>query len=319
MPKLSLFTPVGLLRCSSAPSDAKRIFDARVKALGGDGNNFALGADTKLGAHIYAESIMEALARAKLKRAGQQDTAERIYDLIADREAEYGITPGAGESVADRKKVLAPRMLLPGGAGLINVENALRALLGDDFIAVRATQAAERVAAPPAIGDQPMNLQTPDVPRHIIRLVTAITTGLGSPQAVQYQMVDDSSAFFHVPIAFCVEPEAPGQTETVVVTARDVETGIVATFNKTHAAGAIATSQPMPIWQSNQRDCLVVLTPSAAADPEKRRQTHDLMGRLARGVSTWSIVAGDGSPLMAGPFIIESSPLNATPFGAVMA
>lgn len=314
MPRLSLFTPCGLLRCTSADSDAKRIFDVRAKALGGDGNNFALGADTKLGARLYAESIMEALARAKLRRAGQQDTAERIYDLIDDREGEYGVVPGAGDSVATRKNVLASRMLLPGGAGLVNVENALRALLGDDFIALRVTQAAERAVSPPNIGDQPMNLQTSDVPRRIIRITATISIGLGSPQTVPYTAIDPAPSGLLVGEKLVIEPNTLGMAERVTVTEVTGYT-LTATFNNPHPAGVVATTQPMPIWQSNQRDVLVVLTDAAAADPEKRRQTHDLMGRLARGVSTWSIVGSSGSPRHTGPFIIESSPLNATPFG----
>jgi hypothetical protein len=39
--------------------------------------------------------------------------------------------------------------------------------------------------------------------------------------------------------------------------------------------------------------------------------------RLARGVSTWAIVVQATGPNQAGPFRLDTSPLNATPFGTL--
>jgi len=71
-----------------------------------------------------------------------------------------------------------------------------------------------------------------------------------------------------------------------------------------------------PYWTSSKRHSLVVLTASAAADPEKRRKVHELMGRLARGVSTWDIAA-ESAPGFAGPFRVGEGRLGMTPIGTV--
>ena len=71
MPKLSLFTPCGLLKMSSAPSPAKVIYDAKVRALGGDGKNFVVRQGSLLGARLYAESIAEAMIDEKIKAFGE--------------------------------------------------------------------------------------------------------------------------------------------------------------------------------------------------------------------------------------------------------
>lgn len=324
MPKLSLFTPLGLLKMSSAPSPAKVIYDAKKAALGGDGTNFVIRQGSRLGARLYAESIMEALIDEKIRRAGNQDLPSKVFEQLPDREREFGLTPAAGDSFHGRKLALAARMLLPGGATRNNVENALRTLLGDDFIAYRTILPGERVKWPANLGDQPMNLKRPDIPRKLIRITDPITIGLGSPQLVGFSAVSPPATADDPVLrkgdVLVVEPEVLGRTETVTVTGvfQDDFGGMTfrATFNQAHETNAWASTAPYPLWISTQRTCLVVLSASAAVDPEKRRQTNDLLARILRGVSTWSIVA-QTAPNQAGPFVLNQSPMNATPFGTV--
>lgn len=323
MPKLSLFTPLGLLKLSSAPSPAKVIYDAKRAALGGSAN-FSIGLGTHLGGRLYAESILEARIDEKIRRARDQDLPEKVVEQLPDREHEFGIVPPAGVTPQQRKKNLASRMLLPGGGNRNNIEISLRKLLGDAFIAYRTIKPSERVKWPANLGDQPMNLKAPSIQRKLIRITDAISIGLGSPQLVGFTAVSPK-ATADDPILrkgdeIVVEPEVLGRAEKITVAGvfQDDFGGMTfrATFNNPHDANAWATTAPFPMWTSTQRSCLVVLREPDAYDPEIRRMTNELLHRILSGVSTWSIV-GESAANQAGPFILNQSPMNATPFGVV--
>jgi len=324
MPKLSLFTPLGLLKMSSAPSPAKLIYEAKKASLGGDGQNFVIKPGSLLGGRLYAESIAEAMIDEKIKRASNQDLPTKVVEQLPDREFEYGVVPPAGTTPQQRKLALAARYLLPGGATRNNVENALRTLLGDVFVAYRTITAAERVKFPVNIGDSPMNLKGPFIPRKLIRLTSAISKALGTTQGASYTCITPEATeadplILRVGDVLTVEPEVKGRTEVVTVVSTldgPISTSFQAVFNKAHEANAWATTAPHPLWISTQRTCLVVLTEPEAYDPEIRRMTHDLLQRILRGISTWSIV-GETAANQAGPFILNESPMNATPFGTI--
>lgn len=324
MPKLSLFTPLGLLKMTSAQSPAKVIYDEKVRALGGDGKNFAIKQGTHLGARLYAESISEAMIDEKIHRAGNQDLPTEVVEQLPDREFEFGVVPSAGVTPQQRKLALAARMLLPGGASRNNVEIALRTLLGSAFIAYRTIKASERVKWPANLGDSPMNLKGPDIPRKLIRIIDTISMGLGSPQLVGFSAVSplatSSDPVLRAGDVLTVEPEVKGRAEVVTVAGvfqDDLGNKLFrATFNNAHELNAWATTAPHPLWTSTQRSCLIILREPDAYDPEIRRMTHDLLHRILRGISTWSIV-GESAANQAGPFILNESPMNATPFGVV--
>lgn len=327
MPKLSLFTPLGLLKMTSNPSPARVIYDAKVRALGGNGPNFVIAKGSLLGGRLYAESIAEAMIDEKLKRAGDQDLPTRVVEQLPDREFEFGVVPPAGTTPQQRKLALAARMLLPGGASRNNVENALRTLLGSAFIAYRTITAAERVKYPTNLGDSPQNLKNPSIPRKLVRLTAGISTNLGVSQLAGYTVVSPAATSAEDPVLrpgdeIVVEPEVKGRTEVVTVTNTYLPEfegeGLLlrAVFNKAHEANAWCSTAPHPLWISTQRSCLVILREPDAYDPEIRRMTHDLLHRILRGISTWSIV-GETAANQAGPFILNESPMNATPFGTI--
>jgi len=74
------------------------------------------------------------------------------------------------------------------------------------------------------------------------------------------------------------------------------------------------TTAPFPYWVSSKRHNVIVLKAAAAADPEKRRQVNELLGRMLRGVSTWDIAA-ESTPGHAGPFKVGEGLLGVTPIG----
>lgn len=308
MPLLSVWTPTGFLELSSEPSYGEQIYDAMIASLGG---NFSTAEGTHVEATIYARAMALGELRYLLEHAGGQIDPWQLDECLAEREREYGLVPTPGESLEARRGAVAARMLLPLGARRSAMEEALGALLGDAFIGLRTTKASEIVNTPSALGDQPMNLQLPSVPRKLIRLTTGVSTGLGAPQATVYTAVLPTDAVLLVGDRVVVEPEIDGRTETVAVVAVSSGT-FTAVFTNAHEPGCLGTTMPFPAWSGTQRAMLVFVEDATAVDPVVRARIHDLMGRIARGVSTWGVVQGSGGT--AGPFVLNQSPLNATPF-----
>lgn len=310
MPLLSVFTPLGFLELSSDPSYGEQIYDAMIASLGG---NFSVEEGTHVEATIYARAMALGELRYLLEHAGGQIDPWQLDECLSEREREYGIVPTPGESLEARRGAVAARMLLPLGARRSAMEEALGALLGDAFIGLRTTRVGEIVNVPAALGDQPMNLQLPTVPRKLVRLTAGVSTGLGAPKAVAYTAVQPVGVALLIGDMVVVEPEIDGQTETVRVVAVGSGT-FTATFNHGHEPGCLGTTMPFPAWSGTQRASLVFVEDGAAIDPVVRARVHDLMGRIARAVSTWGIVQGTGGT--AGPFTLDSSLLDAVPFEA---
>ncbi len=98
-----------------------------------------------------------------------------------------------------------------------------------------------------------------------------------------------------------------------------------ASFGKSHDVGAPIVAGNFPYWWSTQRHALVVVGAAAASDPVKRAKVDGYMRKIARGVSTWAVVAdeqptGAATISMAlgqsqlGPFA-PSAPMGAAPVG----
>jgi hypothetical protein len=320
--KTSAFTPTGLLRLRGEEPLARRLYKATRAVLGPE----LTGEQASL-ADTFAYALAMAIARSAtlVERAFGQMLPGDVTDLLDAQEEEYGLIPSPTASLTSRRRALAARMLLPGGAGRLNVENSLRALLGGRFIAYRTARPSERAVWPADLAGASQNLALPTVARKLVRVVPAVSVGLGAPQAVAYAPVDPIPAdgdvhTLDVGDRVFVEPELLARAELVTVAALGADPSgaptLTATFQHAHEPGCLATTAPLPTWTSTQRFSLVVVEALAALDPEVRRQVHELMDRIARGVSTWAIVQAT-APHQAGPFILGKSPLGATPLGVV--
>jgi hypothetical protein len=313
MPLLSCFTPCGFLELTSEPSCGEQIYDAMIANLGG---NYDVEQGTHVEASVYARAMAFGELRYLLEHAGAQIDPWQLSECLAYREGEYGIIPTPGETLEERRAAVAAAMVLPLGARKSAVDEALSRLLGSAFVGLRNTAPSEIVNYPTDLGDQPMNLQLPTVPRKLVRLTNGVSTDLGVPQAVAYTAVDPSDAVILVGDVLTIEPEIDGQTEVVHCSSPPVVPGtFVATFTKGHEPGCYATTQPYPYWTGTQRASLVFLTDAAGIDPVLRARAHALLARIMRGVSTWGLVQGTGGT--AGPFTLDASYLDATPFSAV--
>lgn len=310
--QLSAFTPLGFLQLKAGPSEAEKIYNALIGSLGG---NYDVSKGSRMDGWCYALAMQLAEARLTLQHAGLQIYPPCVTEMMADREAEYGIVPGPNDTIETRRMVLAARELLPRGARREAVIDALQTLLGAAFVWYRTTKPAEIDIWPANLGDQPQNLQLATVPRKRLSITQPISIHLGVPQSVSYALADTAEPAVLVGDSIVVEPEILNLTETVRVTAV-TPTHFTATFNQVHNSGCSANTAGFPMWVSNQRDDLIIVSAAAGIDPETRRKINDLLERILRAVSTWAILQVT-SPGFAGPFKLDVSPMNATPFALV--
>jgi len=322
MPRLSCFTPLGLLRLQSTPSEGQKIYDALTASLGKPGENYALTPGSREDAWCYATAIALGVAHLTLLHAGLQIDPSCVFEYLADREAEWGLVPPPTATVLQRRAALAAAELLPRGARREAVVAALAALLPNDFVFYRTTKPAEIALYPAALGDQPQNLQVPTVPRKLFQLGQPISANLGTPQAVQYRYLPNETAqpVLLVGDKVVVDPDDLNRAEVVTVMAAPAFGTFTATFQNPHNPGVVISTAPFPLWTSTQRSDLIVTSPAAAVDPTDRALIGNLLARILRGVSTWQVAAvtsGGSAGGTTGPFLVGESPVGATTLGMV--
>jgi hypothetical protein len=297
VPKFSSFTPFGALAYSSKPSRVQTIYEANKANLNSkDNENFDLTRGTNIEAMIYARSRVQAAARYTLDRAYNNANPLKATETLPVLEKEYGLVPAPTDRLSQRRAALAARMMLPGGAIYTNVTNALLKLLGTDFKYYRVTKSFEAINFPTTGGDSPGNFASAQTVIKNYRVTSTISSGLGSPQVVNYASFNPATAISLLNgDTLVVNPENIDLAERVTVS-NVTGTTFRATFVNAHDANVIATTQPFPYWVSSQRFSLVIVTRACAENFEKRRQINELMARITRGVSTWDIVPDlDGS------------------------
>lgn len=320
----SAFTPPDLLELSSETPLAERIYDAGVAATGGQ-FDLTVGA-SRVESFIFSEALQDARVQQALRRASRQGLVSDADELLWVLCEVYRYTPAPGETVPETRAELARRAVRRQTWTKVRIEALLTELLGDDFIAYRPTPLGEEVRWPVDLGDSPMNLQLPTVPRKIVRLLEPVSLP-GGPDLfeIEYELVTtpqagDSvrSSDLQVGDVLVVEPNIMGISEVVEVQA--LRKGLVpigqtppkflsGEFSRPHTDGCLAFTQSWPMWLSSKRHSLVVLTPEAATNPTKRGRVHDWMRRMTRGCSTWDICSSEDG-ISTGDFIIGESLLG---------
>ncbi len=329
MPLFSAFTKFGNgFAFSGAPAHGETIFRSMISNIGVESLSTEEG--TRMRAFCYAQAMQAARVLYTLEHAGYQLDPLKVCEMLALREAEYGIIPGPNDSIDERRATLAARLLAPKGGAFNTIKNALITLLGDDFVQYIPTTYADSVLYPASLGDQPMNLAPANRLPKLLTIDTTISTGLGAPQWVVYTQrelapVPDSTVAPRQPLVgetFVIEPGHNTQHETVTILAfREQIPGFLelqATFNNPHSAGVLASNIAYPYWLSTKRLNLVVMEALAATDAETRRKTNELMERMVRCVSTWYLVQESASvPGTTGTFRVGVSGLGPQTIGDV--
>ena len=305
MPKFSAFSKFGHFAFSRKAPPGQRFYESMVKALG-DGANFALDFDDNhQSAKLYANAMAMATARLTLERAGNNRHPLKATEMLPPLEDEYGLKPGPTDTLTDRRAALAVRKMFTRGARREAIENALRLILGDYFVAYHVLSNADATAnwADPANSDGTFKL--PTTPIKLRTLDTSMSTGLGAPRTIDTTFLGGSSDMLLPGEVITVEPGALGCTESVTITAVSGTT-ITAVFDLPHPADALITTAPYPHWTSTHRHNIVVVDPTKVTDPELRRKCREFLERSLRGVSTY-VIADETTAGVTGPFRISGA------------
>ena len=317
--KPSLFTRI--LKMEAGESLHERLFKTFLVSLG-DGQ-FSEADPTFVKAFAFALTGVLAAAAENSETAWGQQFAATAYDVLGQQEREHGITPNRRDSVTTRRGVLAAKKRVLRGGSRINVENALKVLLGDAFVGWFTTPPAARVTWPAALGDAPQSFVRPGTPRKLARLGAPISVGPGAPQSAPYTPLSPlpqpgSIHTLAVHDRLLVEPELLGRAEVVQVESLDPMTlSFTATFLNAHEPGCSLTTMPFPFSSGNQRESVVLVPLAVALSVEWRRRIGVVMNMMLRATSTWS-VAAQSQPGQAGPFTLDDPQLgllDVTPLG----
>jgi hypothetical protein len=319
MPLFSCFTPFGALAFSSAPSLVQKIYDANIANLNSEPNeNFDVTVGTNIETMIYARSRVQAASRYALMRAYNNAEPARSTDTIPTHEKEYQVVPGPNDDLTARRAVLAARALLPNGATYVNVSNALLALLGSGFKFYRVTTPAESVDFPATAGASPGNFVLPaTIIKHFL-ITSIVSVGLGAPQIVTYSEFEAGTPDLVNGDILTVDGAIYGETERITVSAVTAS-AFTATFTKAHGPNTFATTAPYPFWHSTARHAHIIVTRAVAEDEDKRRQINELLARMLRGVSTWSIEPDNASSTASAQYLIGDAVLGRVGYAAINA
>lgn len=324
MPRLSCFTPCGLLRCSSAPSNAERIYKSIVRTAGaGKGPDLTPG--TYAEARIYANAITLACADRSLEYAGEQGDVNKVTLGIRNLEKSYGIVADTTLPPRARRPLLKLRAKRVRGARRESVVDALRTALGSDFLAYRTTQASERYVFPASVDMATTRFANPlpgGIAPKFLKTIDPIVN-LGAPLWVRYENLRDDEGELRLLKGDVVAIDTGNTSEVERITVAAVsdpttDLGVrefQATFAYAHDEGSPVTTQPRPVQFSTVRYALVVVVAAAAIDPAKRALVDDVMSRYTRVVDQWAIVQPTSpGDLTVGPLVLPS-PIGAVPIG----
>lgn len=307
MAQFGALAPLGLFEFGNNETDAEKIYRSLTSSVSGA---FDVTEGTHVEAAAYARAIALASARATLRHGHDQKHPMRAVEMLPGLERDFQITPQQGQSEDERRRAVTARKVLSRGNRREAIESALTALLGDDFIALRAVKPAEAVQWPA----NPANVGAFEDPSRVQRLFKLTVPVAVTSAAVTFSYghfgEDDGTRILRGD-SLCFEPENTGLAERLVISAADtVAKTATATFTKAKDNGAAICSYA-PIVTGTQRRLFVALTASAARDPVTRRLVDDLMGRMVRGVTEWFIIE-ETVPGFAGPFIVGTSKVGVT-------
>jgi hypothetical protein len=278
----------GGFRFSSRVPHGRRIYEA---LKSGQGDTYEESFTGRQSARLYAAAMSLAAAQYQIDRALNNASPLTATELLGKHEADYQIVPSYTQTLQERRETADARRKVTRGSRRESVEDALRTLLGDDFVAYETTEAGERVtwpATPSAVG----TFKRAGAPKKGFKLLHSVSR-IGINQTVAVEAIPSLDA----PMpgdTYTIDPDSRHPyTERITILAA-TDTTVTCQFTKPHAAGAVAVS-PHPVWTSNQRYDRIVATFAAATDQETRRKVNELMARMLRGVSQWCVISDAGT------------------------
>jgi hypothetical protein len=323
MPRFSAFTPFGHLAFSARKPKAQAIFEGMRSALGGEENCTLAFDNSHAAATLYARARAIATADLTLTRARTNMRPSRSLEALPTHERDFGVVRQPGASDDQRRAALAAAELLPNGASETNTRDALAALLGSDFIALRYLLDGEFSVSP---GSWYLPVWGNWAPPWTAQKWHRLTANIDDPGAslippetsvVHTEYVAGSEDPFVTGEILTIEPGVAGLTEVVEVTAgASGGSSFSAAFLRGHAAGALVTSTPWPNATTTSRYVLVVCTSAAARSVAVRDRVAGLARKIGRATEMWAVVE-ETTPGTLGPFKVGEGLIGITPIGAL--
>lgn len=291
MPLTSAFTPPGHFAFSSRPSHGESLYRTLRDNFG---DTFSVADDGLQQARLYAQAMCLAAAQYQIERAANNKDPLTASELLGVLERDYQVVPSQHATLPERRAYLAAIQRISRGNRREAIEDALRMLLGPDFIEYRTNQPDTTV--PPWVFTAPrfpgeVGVFCASGAKKKVFSIDPVVLTTGVPIEVAITPLGGTD----MPMAgetFCVDPDPRRNIEQVTIDAVSGNT-ITATFTMAHESGTLAT-RPHPYWISYQRYDYIIVSVAAASDAEKRRKVNDLMGRALRGVSQWGIMHNAG-------------------------
>jgi hypothetical protein len=289
--RFSAFAPFsGGFAFSSKPPHGQAIYESLRDSFGSTYEESFEGLQQ---ARLYAQARCLGASQYQLDRAANNRNPLKTTELLPSLERDYQIVPAYGSTLTERRRVVAARAITTRGSRAEAVEDALRTLLGDDFISYSTTATADAETWPPVPGDVGIFARA-GVQKKLFRVDVNITR-IGALLSLPFTSLGGTAR----PIrgeTYCVSPDSrdPNIEQITIVGVSSDGTELLATCSKPHAAGTLAV-RPHPLWISSKRYNRIVVTFAAATNPETRRKINELMRRQLRGVSQWCVVHNEGT------------------------
>lgn len=269
-------------RFSSKPPAGQSIYETLRDSMG---DTYDVDFNARPQVRLYCQAMCLSAAQYEFERAEKNQNPSTADELLPTLERDYQVIPPFDATKHERRVVLAARRLVTRGPRREAVEDALRTLLGDDFIAYETTEVADAVTWPSVPGDVGVFARS-GTQKKLFRLAVPISL-TSIPLTVGFASLAGTDA----PIAgeeYTVDPDSRNPHTEKITIAAATASAITATFTKPHVTGAIAT-RPHPVLISSKRYSRVVVSFAAATNPETRRKINEQMRRQLRGVSQWCI------------------------------
>ena len=147
------FTPCGLFQLGNDPSPGEQVFKAMTMQITDPKTGrcpYDLTPGTHEEAKLRATALQVAAAAVRVETAAIQGDPTKAIEGIPRLEQDYVITPPVGATLPQRAAALTAAAQMNGGASYGAIVNALRALLGTNFVGLNPSTDHTEVPSNPA-------------------------------------------------------------------------------------------------------------------------------------------------------------------------
>jgi hypothetical protein len=291
MPRLSAFTPLGLLRLSGAPCDSEVYFRNLRANQGGDA---VVAKDGWQDARLYAEGMTLARAKRAAEAAFEQSLPRRTTTHLEEREREHGLPVSTSLSDVARRTRLYDLRRLPTAPTSAEVTARMTEIWGVDLVSVTAPTFAAQGSNGERWGDVA-------IPR-VVEVIGESTVP-GTPATILARLrlgpppeVGDSYTF--APMSPSVV--FPGDVVAVSAVGGADYNLTVRTLSQPLPKGVLGRTGTYSGRRSSAGVVRVTVASTAYADSTRRARTEVYLNSNVRGSHDWQLVPSNVAVFQVG-------------------